>query len=80
MYSPINSNVKLGMAVEAVRLQEIRQQIEAQRVADEIRAGESDHRISLPIGWLDRARAWLIASDQKQGFTPFVWKLIRFQR
>jgi hypothetical protein len=80
MYSPINSNVKLGMAVEAVRLQEIRQQIEAQRVADEIKAGGSDRRSGLVVGWLGRASAWLIAFDQKQGFTPFVWKLIRFQR
>ena len=80
MYSPINANVKLGMAVQEVRLREIRQQIEAQRVADEVQAAESDRRIGLFVRWLGRASARLIASDQRHRFTPFVWKLIRFQR
>ena len=80
MYSPINPNVKLGMAVEAVRIEEMRQQIEAQRVADDVQAAGSDRRIRLPIGWLGRASARLIAPGQKHRFTPFVWKLIRVQR
>lgn len=74
MYS-LFSNENLGMMVEEVRLGGIRQQIEAQRLADEVKTAGSDHAIGLPIRWLDRARAWLMAPDQKHGFTLFVWKL-----
>jgi hypothetical protein len=54
------TNEKLGMPVEAGRLGEIRQQIDAQRLADVVKPTGTDHSISLPVGWLNRAKAWLM--------------------
>ena len=69
------TNEKLGMPVEAVRLAEIRQQIDAQRLADEVKAAGSDRRSRSSIGWLNRARISLIAPHRKRGFSLNVSRL-----
>ena len=76
MYSPLITNEKQGMAVEEVRLQEIRQQIKAQHLSDTVKAAGSDQRAGLLVGWLGRAKVLLTLSDQKHGFNYSVSRLL----
>jgi hypothetical protein len=61
MYS-LFSNEKLGMSVEQARLGEIRQQIDAQRLADEVKPTGSKRLMRLPVRWFDQAKAWLMVT------------------
>ena len=57
MYT-VSPNENLGMQVEQVRLAEIRQEIEARRVAGEVRDTRSN-LANRPSGWLNQVTAWL---------------------
>jgi hypothetical protein len=56
------SNERLGMLVEEVRLHEIRSQIEAQRLAGEVKPKRPGHPLRLAVRWLGRAGAWLMVT------------------
>ena len=59
MYS-LFSNEKLGMPVEGLRLREIRQEIEARRLADEVKGARPDDGVNRGDRWLNQVKALLM--------------------
>jgi hypothetical protein len=59
MYS-LFSNEKLGMPVEELRLREIRQDIEARRLAGEVRDSAADVEVNPAGRWFNQVKAMLV--------------------
>lgn len=57
----LNTNDKLGMMVEDVRLSEIRQAVHAQQLGDAVKNTTPEHEKRSMGGWLNRVRDLLAA-------------------